>query len=152
MAERVEHIADERRHAEIRDYVTALDAAHELAIAYLIGLRDRAVSQAPDPAAIAAALDEPLPERGVAPETAVREWFERAEPGIVASSGPRFFGFVNGGSVPGAIAGDWLTAALDQNRGLWLGSPAAAETELVVVRWLAQLFGLPASWSGTLTS
>ncbi|HEU0114595.1 MAG TPA: pyridoxal-dependent decarboxylase [Thermomicrobiales bacterium] len=152
MAETIERQTNELRERETQDYRAALGAAHELALAYLAGLRDRPVSRRVDAAAIAAALAEPLPERGIAPDAAVREWFERAGPGIVASSGPRFFGFVNGGSVPGAIAGDWLAATIDQNRGLWLGSPAAAETELVVVRWLADLFGLPASWSGTLTS
>ncbi|HEU5432660.1 MAG TPA: pyridoxal-dependent decarboxylase, partial [Thermomicrobiales bacterium] len=149
MAETMERETDVLRQAEARDYRTALAAAHELALAYVTSLRDRPVSRQPDAAVMAAAFEEPLPEQAVAPETAVREWFERAAPGIVASSGPRFFGFVNGGSVPGAIAGDWLASAIDQNRGLWLGSPAAAETELVVMRWLADLFGLPRAWSGT---
>jgi glutamate/tyrosine decarboxylase-like PLP-dependent enzyme len=138
--------------SEVDDYRAALGAAHDLAVDYLAELRDRPVSLAVEATTMAAALDEPLPDQGMAPDEAVRDWFARAAPGIVASSGPRFFGFVNGGSVPGAIAGDWLAAAIDQNRGLWLGSPAAAETEAVVVRWLAELFELPDSWSGTLTS
>ncbi len=45
---------------------------------------------------------------------------------------------------------DALAAALDQNAGLWLGSPAAAEA--VVLRWLKELFGLPAAWAGGITS
>jgi glutamate/tyrosine decarboxylase-like PLP-dependent enzyme len=101
---------------------------------------------------MASALDEPLPEQGCAPEMAVAEWFARAEPGIVASPGPRFFGFVNGGSTPAALAGDWLASALDQNAGMWLSSPAAAQTELTVLAWLKDLFDLPATWAGALTS
>jgi len=133
-------------------YGPALDRAHELATAYLAGVANRPVSRRVDPATMAAALDEPLPETGTNPAAAVAEWFARAEPGIVASAGPRFFGFVNGGSTPAALAGDWLASAIDQNAGLWLSSAAAAQTELTVLRWLRELFGLPAAWSGALTS
>ena len=97
-------------------------------------------------------FDDPLPAVGCAPEAAVGEWFRQAAPGIVRSSGPRYFGFVTGGSTPAALAGDWLASALDQNAGSWLMSPAAAQTELTVVRWLHELFSLPASWSGALTT
>lgn len=101
---------------------------------------------------MAAALDEPLPEEGCDPGDAVTEWLRRAEIGIVASPGPRFFGFVNGGATPAALAGDWLASAIDQNAGMWLASPAAAQTELTVLRWLKELFGLPEAWAGALTS
>ena len=133
-------------------YGPALDRAHDLASAYLADLRSRPVSQQVTPAGMAARLDEPLPERGVAAEAAVAEWFARAEPGIVASTGPRYFGFVLGGAVPAAVAGDWVASVIDQNRGLWMASPAAAQTEVVVLRWLAELFGLPSAWTGTMTS
>jgi glutamate/tyrosine decarboxylase-like PLP-dependent enzyme len=101
---------------------------------------------------MAAALDEALPENGSDPAAVVGEWFTRAERGITASPGPRFFGFVTGGVTPAALAGDWLASAIDQNAGLWASSPAAAQTELVVLRWLKELFGLPAQWAGALTS
>jgi len=128
----------------------ALDRAHALAVGYLDGLATRPV--ATPTADLAAALDEPLPETGLDPAATLDEWLRRAGPGIVASSGPRFFGFVNGGTTPAALAGDWLASALDQNAGMWLGSPAAAETEVVVLGWLKDLFGLPEDWAGALTS
>jgi glutamate/tyrosine decarboxylase-like PLP-dependent enzyme len=134
------------------DFDRALGAARRLAEDYLDGLRERPVAREVDPAELAAALDEPLPEKGCDPAEALAEWWRRAEPGIVASPGPRFFGFVNGGATPAALAGDWLASALDQNAGLWLCSPAAAETEAVVLRWLKELFGLPAAWAGGITS
>ncbi len=134
------------------DFDRALGAARRLAEDYLDGLRERPVARDVDPDALAAALDEPLPEDGCDPAEALAEWWRRAEPGIVASPGPRFFGFVNGGATPAALAGDWLASALDQNAGLWLCSPAAAETEAVVLRWLKELFGLPAAWAGGITS
>jgi glutamate/tyrosine decarboxylase-like PLP-dependent enzyme len=129
-----------------------LAQAHALALAYLADLPRRPVSRVASPAEMAAALDEPLPEEGSDPAAAVAEWFARAEPGIVASPGPRFFGVVIGGSTPAALAGDWLASALDQNAGMWLLGPAAAQTELTVLRWLKALFGLPPAWSGALTS
>jgi len=132
--------------------VSALDTAHRLAREFVAGLATRPVGYRPSPDEMALALDEPLPEHGCDASLAVEEWLRRAEPGIVASPGPRFFGFVNGGSTPAALAGDWLAAAIDQNAGMWLSSPAAAQTELTVLRWLKEMFGLPDAWVGALTS
>ena len=130
----------------------ALARAHALASAFLSSLPERPVSHLPSPAEMMAALDEALPETGSDPAAVVEEWFTRAERGITASPGPRFFGFVTGGVTPAALAGDWLASAIDQNAGMWASSPAAAQTELVVLRWLKELFGLPAAWTGALTS
>ena len=134
------------------DVTAALDRAHALARGWVAGLADQPVSHRLGPEEMAALLDEPLPEAGADPAGVVAEWLDRAGPGIVASPGPRFFGFVNGGSTPAALAGDWLASAIDQNAGFWLSSPAAAQTELVVLAWLKDLFGLPAGWSGAMTS
>src|SRR4030095_7786901 len=68
-----------------------------------------------------------------------------ADDGLVASAGPRFFGFVVGGSLPAALAADWLTSAWDQNAGLFVLGPAAATVEDVAAGWLLDLFGLPAT-------
>lgn len=133
-------------------YGPALSRAFELAHAYVAGLGERPVSHRAGPEEMASLLDEPLPERRTDAVAVLDDWFNRAERGIVASSGPRNFGFVIGGSTPAALAGDWLASAIDQNAGMWLSSPAAAQTELVVLRWLKELFGLPAEWSGALTS
>ncbi|MFD1151354.1 pyridoxal phosphate-dependent decarboxylase family protein [Saccharothrix hoggarensis] len=67
------------------------------------------------------------------------------------SSGPRFFHFVVGGATPAAQAADWVTSLLDQASGLWLTSPFATRAETVVLRWLKELFGLPATYGGVLT-
>jgi glutamate/tyrosine decarboxylase-like PLP-dependent enzyme len=130
----------------------ALDRVWELARTFVATLDTRPVGRAVTPEEMAAALDEPLPERGSDPSEVAGEWLLRAEPGIVASPGPRFFGFVNGGATPAALAGDWLASAIDQNAGPWLSSPAAAQTELTVLRWLKELFGLPPEWAGAMTS
>lgn len=134
------------------DVERVLDRAAALAATYLKTLPDRPVAQPVTPAEMIAALAEPLPERGADPAGLVDEWFARAERGIVATSGPRFLGWMIGGSTPAALAGDWLTAALDQNTGGWSASPAGVQTETVVVDWLKELFGIPSSWAGVLTN
>jgi glutamate/tyrosine decarboxylase-like PLP-dependent enzyme len=65
----------------------------------------------------------------------------------VTTTGPRYFGFVVGGSLPAALAADWLTSAWDQNAGLAVLSPAAAVVEEIAAGWLAELLGLPAGVS-----
>jgi glutamate/tyrosine decarboxylase-like PLP-dependent enzyme len=66
-----------------------------------------------------------------------------ADPGIVATAGGRYFGFVVGGALPAAIAADWLTSVWDQNAGLYVLAPSATVVEEAVGRWLAELLGLP---------
>ena len=68
---------------------------------------------------------------------------EAGSPATMASAGPRFFGFVIGGSHPVAVAADWLATAWDQNAGASTASPVAATLEQVAQRWLVELFGLP---------
>lgn len=138
--------------AELDRFHTALEQAQELALEHLGTITERPVSHLATWDEMRAALDEPLPETGVAADVAIAEWLERAAPGIVGSAGPRFFGWVLGGVTPAALGGDWLASALDQNAGMWGASPAAAQTEQVVLRWLKELFGLPAGWAGAVTS
>ena len=69
-----------------------------------------------------------------------------------STAGPRFFGWVFGGVTPGAIAGDWLISALDQQGSLWTANPASVQTEHAAVRWLKEMFEIPADWVGTTTS
>jgi glutamate/tyrosine decarboxylase-like PLP-dependent enzyme len=130
----------------------AMESAHGLARQFIEGLDERPVSNMATPEEMADALDEPFPEGASDPAEAIAGWMRRAEIGIVSDPGPRYFGFVNGGVTPGALAGDWLASAIDQNAGLWIISPAAAQTEVVVMRWLKDLFGLPDGWHGFMTS
>ena len=121
-----------------------LSRTADLAVDFLDRLPDRPVWPPVDLAALREALGGPIPERGEDPRGVIEALARDAEPGIVGSAGPRFFGFVVGGSVPTALAADWLTSAWDQNAGLYALSPAASVAEEVAAGWLVDLFGLPA--------
>lgn len=115
----------------------ALRRAATLAIDFLANVGGRRVG-AVDPR-----VDAALPDAGESPETVVAELAAAVGPGLVASNGPRYFGFVNGGTLPAALAADWLASAWDQNACLHVMSPAAAAVERVAADWLVELFALP---------
>lgn len=88
-------------------------------------------------------LNEALPERGVPLALVLPELVERVSPGLGATTGGRYLGYVTGGLLPaGAIAQAWAVA-VDQNTGLWALAPAATELEQVVLSWVADLLDLP---------
>ena len=115
----------------------ALDRAHDLAREFLKSLPDRPVGARAGFSELVAALGGPLPETGEAPARVVDALAKAVEPGLIASAGPRYFGFVIGGGVPSALAADWLTGTWDQNGGLNATSPAAAAAEAVSAVWVA---------------
>lgn len=120
-----------------------LEETLALAVSYLEGLPERPVGAHDSVEALRARLKVPLPERGTDPETVVRELARDADGGLVASAGPRYFGFVTGGSLPAALAADWLASAWDQNAVLSIASPAAAVVEEAVADWVLELLDLP---------
>jgi glutamate/tyrosine decarboxylase-like PLP-dependent enzyme len=111
--------------------------------AFLAGVGERPVAARSG----ADGLRVELTDEGVPAARVIDELVAAADPGIVASAGGRFFGFVTGGSLPVALAADWLTAAWDQNGGLYVCGPAAATAEEVVEAWVLDVLGLPADAS-----
>jgi glutamate/tyrosine decarboxylase-like PLP-dependent enzyme len=93
-----------------------------------------------------------LPEDGNGSVAAVTSLLTHGLEAATNSAGPRFFHFVTGGSTPAALAADWLTATLDNNAGLWVSSPLGSKLEQVAIGWLKDLFVLPRSWGGVLTT
>ena len=123
----------------------ALETAAAHATQFLRGLPERAVAARAGAEELRTRLGGPLPEHPSDPAEVVAQLAKLADDGLVASAGPRYFGFVVGGSLPAALAADWLAAAWDQNAGLFVLGPAAATVEDVAAGWLTELLGLPAT-------
>ena len=128
-------------------YQDILQRTSELALAFLETLPERPVGRPVNYAEMLARLGGALPAEGKDALRVVEDLVAAAEPGIVATAGPRYFGFVIGGAHPAGLATDWLAAAWDQNAGAYALSPAAAAAEEVVRTWLVDLFGLPREMS-----
>ena len=122
-----------------------LRATAQRAIAYRAGVEERRVGARPGLTAdeLRARLGGPLPDGGEDRATLVERLVADVDDGLVAMSSPRYFGFVVGGSVPAALATDWLVSTWDQNVGLYLATPAASIVEEVAASWLVDLLGLP---------
>jgi glutamate/tyrosine decarboxylase-like PLP-dependent enzyme len=127
------------------DRTRGLDAAAAHARRFLDGLDTRHVGARADAAELREPLGGPLREAGEDPELIVELLARVADPGIVATSGPRHFGFVMGGTLPASLAADWMVSAWDQAPGFHSLSPALAAIEEVVAGWVVELLGLPAS-------
>src|SRR5438477_7853899 len=115
----------------------------ELANDFLDGVADRPVARRVECDKLLAEMgDKGLPLDGEGPLQIVEQLSELADHAVVATAGPRYFGFVVGGSLPVALAADWLTAAWDQNAAFYAHSPLAAAAEATAGEWLVDLFGL----------
>jgi glutamate/tyrosine decarboxylase-like PLP-dependent enzyme len=95
---------------------------------------------------------EPFPQSGCDAEKILAMLDEIGSPATVATTGGRYFGFVNGGALPASMAANWLAAAWDQNASLRVMSPVAAELEEIVIRWVCEALGLPPDCAGGLVT
>lgn len=129
----------------------ALSAAADAARAYIQRL-DALPARSPRAGEAAAHFGGSLPEDGDGSLAALALLTDEGVDAATRSAGPRFFHFVTGGSTPAALAADWFASALDNNAGMWVSSPLGARLEQVALSWLKDLFGLPASWGGVLTT
>lgn len=120
-----------------------LENAAQRGIAYRESCDSRPVAPLPEAVADVSRLIEPLPARGAAAEEVLALLDEVGSPASVAMAGPRFFGFVIGGSLPVTVATNWLATAWDQNVVMREVTPATATLEQVALDWMIELFGLP---------
>jgi glutamate/tyrosine decarboxylase-like PLP-dependent enzyme len=129
------------------DRQALLIRAARLAEEYLASVNDRPVVATATGDELRKLLDTPLPVAGEDAAAVLDRLAVAAARGTVATQGPRFFGFVVGGSLPVATATDWLVSAWDQNAGIFALSPLVSVVEDVTGRWIRDLAGLPDAWS-----
>jgi glutamate/tyrosine decarboxylase-like PLP-dependent enzyme len=129
-----------------------LEQAAQRAIAYLESLPERRVGPDTGVAELRAALSGPLQNDPLPADEVISQLCEGAAGGLMATAGPRFFGFVIGGALPASVAAEWLAAAWDQNAGLYVAAPAATVAEETAVDWLKALLRLPAGASAGLVT
>lgn len=121
----------------------ALGAAYRAALAFFDELDERPVWPRADVDDMLTAFGWELPENPVDAGRVIAELAARAEPGLVGIAGGRFFGFVIGGTLPAALAADWLVSAWDQNSGSSTMTPAVVALERIAGAWTCELLGLP---------
>ena len=127
--------------------MSLLDRALDHANEYLDTLRERPVIPVERDGALRRRLGGPVPEQPSDPEEVLHALALAGARGTVATAGPRYFGFVTGGSLPVAMAADWLAGAWDQNAGLNVMSPLGGAIETVAADWLLEILELPRSAS-----
>src|SRR5262245_17390454 len=117
----------------------AIDHARQ----FLPTLAERPLTTEATFAALVSALGGALPEAGADPAVVIDELASTALRGVMSTAGPRYFGFVTGGSYPVAVAADWLLSTWDQNAALHVMSPAMSAIEAVTARWILDALDLP---------
>jgi glutamate/tyrosine decarboxylase-like PLP-dependent enzyme len=118
------------------------------AIRYLEQLNERSVAPSSQAVAALRAFDEPFPAAPTSPTETLRLLDEVGSPATTAMAGPRFFGFVIGGSLPVTLAANWLAGAWDQNTGLFRPTPGTSYLEQIALRWLLDVLHLPPECRG----
>lgn len=130
----------------------SLEIAVQNSLSYLENLERSSVAATVDLHTLRNRLGKMLPTEGVPPENVIEELIEDMQGGLTGSAGGRFYGWVIGGSLPAALAADWLASAWDQNAASYATAPAAAVVEEVAGGWLKEILQLPAHASFALVS
>lgn len=120
-----------------------LKLAAERSINYLENLDQRRVAPSSEALFRLEELDKPLPDEPTEPEKVLSILDDIGSPATVASPGGRYYGFVTGGSLPAALAANWLAGAWDQASDMVIASPISAKLEQVAIRWLLEVLSLP---------
>lgn len=128
------------------------EEAKTYAMDYMKTVLDRPVFPEKDAIEGLAAFRHKLPDNPVNPHDILKQLHTVGSPATVAQTGGRYFGFVNGGIIPAALAAKWLGDTWDQNAALYVISPAVSVLEEVCEGWLVDLLGLPENTAAGLVS
>ncbi len=129
-----------------------LELAANKARKYVRNVSEQRVSPCEGSLAALAELHEPFPPSPSDPSEVIERLDQIGSAATVATTGGRYFGFVNGGMVQAAMAANWLAAAWNQNATLRAMSPIAAELEEIVLAWVCEALGLPPDCAGGLVT
>jgi len=135
-----------------KKFQTALETAMHHALEYLKTVDERPVGATASLATLRQRLCKEWNQQPMPAEAVVNDLVADVEGGLNNSVSARFYAWVIGGSLPSALAADWLTSAWDQNAGLYSVSPASAIVEEAMGAWLKDVFRLPASTSFALVT
>jgi glutamate/tyrosine decarboxylase-like PLP-dependent enzyme len=134
------------------NYDDLLKDAADRGIRYLQESEDRRVAPTPGALERLEELNFDFPAKGRDPKDVLAMLDELGSPATVAMAGPRYFGFVIGGSLPAALAANWLAGAWDQNAFAPASSPLGAKIQEISIRWLREIFDFPEGSDGALVS
>ncbi|MBG6239698.1 glutamate/tyrosine decarboxylase-like PLP-dependent enzyme [Mycetocola sp. CAN_C7] len=129
--------------AESGDYRPALDRAFAHSMEWLASLPTRPIAPRSTADEVGAHTSGPLQDGPASAVDVIDELAALAEPGLMGIPSGRFYGWVMGGTLPAALAADWMVSAWDQNTGIRYATPATAAIEEAAGRWLLDLLGLP---------
>lgn len=128
---------------QAQDYTDVLTRARAHALTWLESVGTRHVGPRLRADDLRDGFAAPLPDAPTDPVVVIDELARLAEPGLMAMQSGRFFGWVIGGTLPAALAADWLVSAWDQNAAMRFSTPATAAAEEAAGGWLLDLLGLP---------
>ena len=128
----------------MNDMRELLDETFQRAARFMESLPERRVAASHEADELVPALGGALPKKGLPASEILSRLDETGVQGVVASAGPRYFGFVTGGTLPASLAASWLAAAWDQNAFSEASSPVGAAIERVAMRWVLEALDLPA--------
>src|SRR5882672_6384871 len=119
------------------------ELAKQYAYQYLEKIGDREVYPTAEALYDLKNFEENFPESSSSAKKVIELLERYGSPATVANAGGRYFGFVNGGSVPAGLAAKWMGDFWDQNSAMQVISPIASKLEVVVEKWLREIFDLP---------
>jgi glutamate/tyrosine decarboxylase-like PLP-dependent enzyme len=133
---------------DLNNFSSILEQIKEIANAYLSEINDLPTAILPPHL-----QDNALPQKGLNTEGALQLFKEKFADVMAATTGPRYWGFVTGGTTPAALAGDWLTSLYDQNCQISTrAGDVSAVVEFETVKILRGLLRLPDDfWGGFVT-
>jgi glutamate/tyrosine decarboxylase-like PLP-dependent enzyme len=135
-----------------KDFTGPLNAAMRSALQYLERLDDRPVGPTASLEELRQRFCREWNAEGAEPKQVIEELVRAVNGGLNNSASARFYAWVIGGTLPSALAADWMTSTWDQNAGMYTVSPASAVVEEAVGEWLKQLFHLPKQTSFALVT